>query len=172
MALLEVDSVDTFYGRVHALQGVSLHIEEGEIVSLIGSNGGGKTTTLRTISGLTPASQARVRLRGRDITRLPAAQIVGLGIGHVPEGRRIFHRMSVRDNLVLGAYRRKDRDGIRRDQEHVLTLFPRVRQRLNQLGGTLSGGEQKMLASARGLVYKPKVLLLDAPSVGLTPIPV
>src|SRR3989442_7802135 len=139
MALLEIDAVDTFYGRVHALQGVSLNIEEGEIVTLIGSNGAGKTTTLRTISGLTPASKGQVRLRGKDITRLPPDEIVGLGIGHVPEGRRIFHRMTGRDNLVLGAYRRKDRDGIRRDQEHVLTLFPRVRQRLNQIGGRLCG---------------------------------
>src|SRR6266513_590809 len=161
MPLLEVEAVDTYYGRVHALQGVSLSIEEGEIVTLIGSNGAGKTTTLRTISGLTPASKGQVRLRGRDITRLPPDEIVGLGIGHVPEGRRIFHRMSVRDNLILGAYQRKDREGIRRDQEHVLTLFPRVRQRLNQIGGTLSGGEQQMLAIARGLMSKPKVLLLE-----------
>src|SRR5439155_19306526 len=114
MALLEIDAVDTYYGRVHALQGVSLNIEEGEIVTLIGSNGAGKTTTLRTISGLTPASRGQVRLRCRDITHLPAAQIVGLGIGHVPEGRRIFHRMSVRDNLGLGAYRRNGRVGTRR----------------------------------------------------------
>src|SRR3989440_10416014 len=126
MALLELENVDTYYGRVHALHGITLHIDEGEIVTLIGSNGAGKTTTLRTISGLTPAAKGQVRLRGKDITHLPAAQIVGLGIGHVPEGRRIFHRMSVRDNLVFGAYRRNDRDGIRRDQEHVPTLFPRV----------------------------------------------
>src|SRR2546426_4322908 len=171
MALLEIDAVDTFYGRVHALQGVSLNIEEGEIVTLIGSNGAGKTTPLRTISGLTPASKGQVRLRGKDITRLPPDEIVGLGIGHVPEGRRIFHRMSVRDNLVLGAYRRKDRDGIRRDQEHVLTLFPRVRQRLNQIGGTLSRGEQQKLAIARGLMSHPKGLLLHVSSLGLGPHP-
>src|SRR2546428_12602136 len=155
MALLEVETVDTFYGRVHALQGVSLSIEEGEIVTLIGSNGAGKSTTLRTISGLTPASRGQVRLRGRDITRLPAAQIVGLGLRHVPEGRRIFHRMSVRDNLVLGAYRRKDRDGIRRDQEHVLTLFPRVRQRLNQIGGPPPRAGPPILPLAPGATAHP-----------------
>src|SRR5256885_4819516 len=156
MALLEVDAVDTYYGRVHALQGVSLSIEEGEIVTLIGSNGAGKTTTLRTISGLTPASKGQVRLRGKDITRLPPDEIVGLGTGHVPEGRRIFHRMSVRDNLVLGAYSRKDRDGIRRDHEHVLTLFPRVRQRLNQIGGAPPRGAEPKLATPPAPVAQPQ----------------
>jgi branched-chain amino acid transport system ATP-binding protein len=170
MALLELANIDTYYGRVHALHGISMHVEEGEIVTLIGSNGAGKTTTLRTISGLTPASKGQVRLRGKDITHVPPDQIVRLGIGHVPEGRKIFGRLTVRDNLFLGAYSRRDADGIRRDQEHVFQLFPRVKERLAQIGGTLSGGEQQMLAIGRGLMSRPSVLLLDEPSLGLAPI--
>ncbi len=170
MALLEVDSVDTFYGRVQALHGVSLKVEEGEIVTLIGSNGAGKTTTLRTISGLTPPIRGQVRLRGEKITGLGAEQVVIRGVGHVPEGRRIFSRMTVRDNLMLGAYIRRDGDGIRSDQERVFALFPRLKERLDQIAGTLSGGEQQMLAIGRALMSRPRVLLLDEPSLGLAPI--
>jgi branched-chain amino acid transport system ATP-binding protein len=168
--LLEVDSINTFYGRVQALHGVSLSIEEGEIVTLIGSNGAGKTTTVRTISGLNPPAQGRVRFRGKDISGLPPNRVVGLGIGQVPEGRRVFSRLTVQDNLFLGAYVRNDRDGIRQDEEHVLTLFPRLKERRNQIGGTLSGGEQQMLAIGRALMSRPKLLLLDEPSLGLAPI--
>jgi branched-chain amino acid transport system ATP-binding protein len=168
--LLEVDGIDTFYGRVQALRQVSLSVEEGEIVTLIGSNGAGKTTTLRTISALTPPVRGRVRLRGEDITRLGAEQVVARGIGHAPEGRRIFSRLTVRDNLELGAYIRKDALGIRSDQERVFALFPRLRERLDQIAGTLSGGEQQMLAIGRALMSRPRVLLLDEPSLGLAPI--
>ncbi len=170
MALLEVDRVDTFYGRVHALRGVSLHVDDGEIVTLIGSNGAGKTTTLRTISGLTPPARGRVRLRGEDLTRLGAEQVVARGVGHAPEGRRIFSRMTVRENLELGAYIRKDGAAIRSDQERVFTLFPRLRERLGQIAGTLSGGEQQMLAIGRALMSRPRLLLLDEPSLGLAPL--
>ena len=170
MALLEVDAVDTYYGRVQALHRVSLTIDEGEIVTLIGSNGAGKTTTLRTISGLTHPTRGKVRLRGKEISRLPPDRIVMLGIGHAPEGRRIFHRMSVRDNLFLGAYVRKDGPAIRADEERVYRLFPRLKERRHQIGGTLSGGEQQMLAIGRAMMSRPKVLLLDEPSLGLAPI--
>ena len=168
-AILEVERIDVFYGRIQALRGVSLHVDEGEIVTLIGANGAGKTTTLRAISGLTPASAGTVRLRGQDITRLQAEDIVPKGIGHAPEGRRIFARMSVRENLDLGAYIRRDGE-TRGDMERVYTLFPRLKERQGQLAGTLSGGEQQMLCIGRALMSRPKVLLLDEPSLGLAPL--
>ena len=167
--LLEVERIDVFYGRIQALRGVSLHVDEGEIVTLIGANGAGKTTTLRAISGLTPASSGHVRIRGLDITRMQAEDIVTKGIGHAPEGRRIFARMSVRENLDLGAYIRRDGE-TRHDMERVYTLFPRLKERQGQLAGTLSGGEQQMLCIGRALMSRPKVLLLDEPSLGLAPL--
>ena len=167
--LLEVERIDVFYGRIQALRGVSLHVDEGEIVTLIGANGAGKTTTLRAISGLTPASSGHVRIRGQDITRLQAEDIVTKGIGHAPEGRRIFARMTVRENLDLGAYIRRDGE-TRHDMERVYTLFPRLKERQGQLAGTLSGGEQQMLCIGRALMSRPKVLLLDEPSLGLAPL--
>lgn len=168
-AVLEVERIDVFYGRIQALRGVSLHVDEGEIVTLIGANGAGKTTTVRAISGLTPASAGAVRLRGEDITRLQAEDIVPKGIGHAPEGRRIFARMTVRENLDLGAYIRRDGE-TRGDMERVYTLFPRLKERQGQLAGTLSGGEQQMLCIGRALMSRPKVLLLDEPSLGLAPL--
>ena len=170
MALLELQGVDTYYGRVQALHQVSMTIDEGEIVTLIGSNGAGKTTTLRTISGLTHPAKGHVRLRGKEISALSPDRIVTLGIGHAPEGRRIFHRMTVRDNLFLGAYSRNDGPAIHADQERVFELFPRLRERRQQIGGTLSGGEQQMLAIGRAMMSRPKLLLLDEPSLGLAPI--
>jgi branched-chain amino acid transport system ATP-binding protein len=168
-AVLEVERIDVFYGRIQALSGVSLHVEEGEIVTLIGANGAGKTTTLRAISGLTPASAGAVRLRGDNITHLQAEDIVPKGIGHAPEGRRIFARMTVRENLELGAYIRHDGE-TRSDMERVYGLFPRLKERQSQLAGTLSGGEQQMLCIGRALMSRPKVLLLDEPSLGLAPL--
>ena len=170
MALLELHGVDAFYGRVQALHGVTLQVDKGEIVALIGSNGAGKTTTLRTISGLMHPAKGQVIFDGQDITFIDAAKIVQLGICQSPEGRRLFARMSVLDNLLMGAYSRSDRANIARDLKHVYELFPRVEERRSQIAGTLSGGEQQMLAMGRALMARPKVVMLDEPSLGLAPI--
>jgi branched-chain amino acid transport system ATP-binding protein len=170
MGLLDVAAINVFYGRVQALRSVSLSIESGEIVALIGSNGAGKTTTLRTISGLNHAATGRVVFDGREITAVPAHDVVRAGIGHAPEGRRLFPRMIVLDNLMMGTYTRKDRSGIPGDIARVYDLFPRLKERTKQLAGTLSGGEQQMLAIGRALMARPKLLMLDEPSLGLAPI--
>jgi len=168
--LLEVEGLDVYYGAVHALKGVSLHAEPGEIVTLIGANGAGKTTLLRTISGIVPARSGAVSFEGRVITKLPPHEIVGLGVSQSPEGRMVFANLSVEDNLELGAYRRRDRAGILADRERVYSLFPRLMERRRQNAGTLSGGEQQMLAIGRALMSRPRLLLLDEPSLGLAPL--
>jgi branched-chain amino acid transport system ATP-binding protein len=169
MPLLAVDDIHTHYGAIEALRGVSLAVEEGEVVTMIGSNGAGKSTTLRSISGLTPASSGKVVLEDEDITRLPAHEIVSRGIALAPEGRHCFARMSVRENLDLGAFRRRG-DGITEDLDRVYSLFPRLRERERQKAGTMSGGEQQMLAIGRALMARPKLLMLDEPSMGIAPI--
>ncbi|MEI7645177.1 MAG: ABC transporter ATP-binding protein [Chloroflexales bacterium] len=168
--MLELKDVHTYYGNIHALKGISLHVEQGEVVTLIGSNGAGKTTTLRTISGLLAPRQGEISLGGRRIDRVPAHDIVKLGVSQSPEGRRIFPRMTVQENLEMGAFGRSDKAGIAEDVERVYALFPRLRERLVQKGGTLSGGEQQMLAIGRALMARPSVLLLDEPSMGLAPV--
>jgi branched-chain amino acid transport system ATP-binding protein len=168
--MLSVEDLHVYYGNIAAVKGLSLAVRPGEIVTLIGSNGAGKSTTLRTISGLIRPRQGRVVFQGKDISRLAGHQIVGAGICQSPEGRRIFSRMTIDENLDLGAFLRKDRSGIQADRERVLELFPRLRERLSQKAGTLSGGEQQMLAVGRALMGSPKLLLLDEPSMGLAPV--
>ncbi|MCX7350077.1 MAG: ABC transporter ATP-binding protein, partial [Alphaproteobacteria bacterium] len=168
--LLELTDVHTYYGAVHALRGVSLKVEEGEIVTLIGSNGAGKTTTLRTISGLERARSGSIKLKGKSIESAAPHEIVKLGVGHSPEGRRVFARMSVRENLEMGAFLRKSGPDVQKDFKKVFDLFPRLKERESQAAGTMSGGEQQMLAIGRALMAQPKILLLDEPSMGLAPI--
>jgi branched-chain amino acid transport system ATP-binding protein len=170
MATLQLSNIHTFYGNIHALQGISIEVNDGEIVTLIGANGAGKSTTLRTISGLLQPREGEVRLNGDRINAVPPHEIVSRGVCHVPEGRRIFSRMSVRENLEMGAFSRKDKANIKSDMDRVFTLFPRLLERANQKGGTLSGGEQQMLAIGRAMMARPKILLLDEPSMGLAPI--
>jgi branched-chain amino acid transport system ATP-binding protein len=167
---LVVEGIDVYYGAVHALKGVSVRVEQGEIVTLIGANGAGKTTLLRTISGLVPCKSGKIVFEGKDICRTPAHEIVALGLSQSPEGRMVFANLSVEDNLELGAYRRKDRAGIKADNEQVYQLFPRLLERRKQLSGTLSGGEQQMLAIGRALMSRPRMLLLDEPSLGIAPL--
>jgi branched-chain amino acid transport system ATP-binding protein len=170
MALLEVEDIHTYYGNIEALKGISLTVDEGEIVTLIGSNGAGKSTTLRSISGLNPPRTGRITFDGKEISAMPPQDIVSLGVSQSPEGRHCFQRMTVRENLDLGAYLRRDAAGILSDVERVYDLFPRLKERERQKAGTMSGGEQQMLAIGRALMAQPKLLLLDEPSMGIAPI--
>jgi branched-chain amino acid transport system ATP-binding protein len=168
--MLTLKSVHTYYGNIHALKGVSLHVNQGEIVTLIGANGAGKTTVLKSISGLIQASRGNITFEDRDITRMPAERIVRAGISHVPEGRKVFATLSLKDNLAMGAFIRRDREGVHSDIEKFRQRFPILAERWEQMAGTLSGGEQQMLAITRALMARPKLLILDEPSMGLSPI--
>ncbi len=170
MALLELENVHTYYGHIHALKGLSITVEEGEVVTLIGANGAGKSTTLNTICGLLRPRQGSVRLAGEDLTKFKPHQIVAKGVAQVPEGRRVLGRLTVTENLEMGAFTRKDKKEIAQDMERVFTLFPRLKERRSQISGTLSGGEQQMLATGRGIMARPRILLMDEPSMGLAPV--
>ncbi len=168
--LLELTNVHSYYGHIHALKGISLHVNEGEIVTLIGSNGAGKSTTLRTISGIIHAREGSVNFDGKDITHIEPHNIVNMGLGHVPEGRGIFPKLTVQENLDMGAYTITSQSDIKNRMELVYETFPRLKERVTQFGGTLSGGEQQMLAIGRGLMLNPRILMLDEPSMGLAPV--
>ena len=170
MAMLEIKDLEVYYGAINALKGISFSVEQGEIIALIGANGAGKTTTLHTISGLIPARSGSVLFNGKELTKTPAHKIVSMGMAHVPEGRRVFAQLSVYENLTLGAYTRKDKAEINESLEHVYERFPRLKERRTQLAGTLSGGEQQMLAMGRALMSKPSIVLMDEPSMGLSPL--
>jgi branched-chain amino acid transport system ATP-binding protein len=170
MALLELENIHSYYGNIHALKGISLTVNEGEIVTLIGANGAGKSTTLKTISGVIDPRMGSIRLEGEDLVAYRAHEVVSKGVIQVPEGRRIFTRLTVRENLEMGAFLRNDAQGIKDDLERVFALFPRLEERQTQVGGTLSGGEQQMLATGRALMARPRILLMDEPSMGLAPV--
>ena len=170
MPMLEIDNIHSYYGSIHALKGISLTVEQGEIVTLIGANGAGKSTTLRTITGTLKPREGAVRLEGEDLAPFKPHEIVNKGVAMVPEGRRIFSRMTVTENLEMGAYIRKDKNELTQDLERVFTLFPRLKERNKQVAGTLSGGEQQMLATGRALMARPRILLMDEPSMGLAPV--
>ena len=170
MALLEIKDLEVSYGIIKAIKGISFDINEGEVIALIGANGAGKTTILHTITGLITAERGTVQFEGKEITKVPAHKIVGMGMAHVPEGRRVFANLTVLQNLKMGAYTRKDKNEIEQTLETVYTRFPRLKERQNQMAGTLSGGEQQMLAMGRALMSHPKIILMDEPSMGLSPI--
>ncbi len=170
MAMLKVTDLTVNYGVIQAVKGISFEVDEGEIVALIGANGAGKTTTLHTITGMIPAKTGIIEFNGTDITKVPAHKIVSMGLAHVPEGRRVFAQLTVLENLKMGAYTRKDRDGIEKSLEEIYRRFPRLEERKNQMAGTLSGGEQQMLAMGRALMSRPKMIVMDEPSMGLSPL--